>query len=294
MNMRQQFIETTEFLVENDKRVVTLLGDIGVFGFRKSMAKYPTRVYNIGILEQATISVAAGLSMMGMVPVVHTIAPFIVERAYEQLKIDFGYQNINGNFVSVGASYDYAGLGSTHHCPADISLLKNIPNMQVIIPGTAIEFDRLFRDSYCNGKPTYYRLSEVQNGLDFKVKFGHANIVRKGEKATVIAVGPILNEVLEATENLDVTVLYYTTVAPFDMETLRNNCDSKKILLCEPYYYGALDTEIIDSFSSAIRIEHIGVPHKFITNYGSLSENNQELKLTKNEIYKKLEWLINE
>lgn len=294
MNMRQQFTKTTEFLVENDRRVVTLLGDIGVFGFSKLMAKYPTRVYNIGILEQATIGVAAGLSMMGMVPIVHTIAPFIVERAYEQLKIDFGYQNINGNFVSVGASYDYAGLGSTHHCPADVPSLKNIPNMQVAIPGTAIEFDGLFKESYCNGKPTYYRLSEAQNVMDFKVKFGCAHIVKQGEKATVIAVGTMLNSVLEATKNLDVTVLYYTTVAPFDKEILLNNCDSKKILVCEPYYYGALDTEIIDTFLSSIRIEHIGVPHKFITNYGSLGENNQELKLTKNEIYKKLEMLINE
>ena len=87
--------------------------------------KYPKRIYNIGILEQSMISMAAGLSNEGLKPIVHTIAPFIVSRAYEQLKIDFGYNKLNGNFVSIGASYDYASLGCTHHCPEDINLMYN-------------------------------------------------------------------------------------------------------------------------------------------------------------------------
>ena len=90
------------------------------------------------------ISMAAGLSNEGLKPIVHTIAPFIVNRAYEQLKIDFGYNKLNGNFVSIGASYDYASLGCTHHCPEDINLMYNIPNMQIVVPGSSEEFDALF------------------------------------------------------------------------------------------------------------------------------------------------------
>lgn len=294
MNMRQQFSATTALLIENDDRVVALLGDIGVFAFRESMKKYPDRVYNIGILEQSTISVAAGLSMTGLVPIVHTIAPFLVERAYEQLKVDFGYHNIGGNFVSVGASFDYAGLGSTHHCPADVPILKNIPNMQIIIPGTPFEFNKLFCELYDNGKPTYYRLSEQQNDMTIEVNFGTANIIKQGTRATVIAVGTMLNEVLEATKECDVTVLYYTTVSPFDYETLKNNCNSRKVLVCEPYYYGALDTNIARALSTSVHIEHVGIPHEFITHYGTPLENSIELKLTPNEIYNRLERLINE
>ena len=127
--MRKQFTSTTESILSTDERLVVLLGDIGVFGFRKSFEKFPKRICNIGILEQSTIGVAAGLAMTGFIPLVHTIAPFLVERSFEQLKDDFGYQKLGGNFVSVGASYDYAGLGCTHHCPADVAILKNIPNM---------------------------------------------------------------------------------------------------------------------------------------------------------------------
>ena len=150
MSMRGQFVKTIESLIETDQQVVLLLGDIGVFGFRNSLREKPNRVYNIGILEQATVGVAAGLAKAGLIPIIHTIAPFLVERCFEQLKIDFGYQQLGGNFISVGASYDYSALGCTHHCPGDVGILKKIPNMEIIVPGTSQEFDQLFKEVYNN------------------------------------------------------------------------------------------------------------------------------------------------
>jgi len=97
--MRKQLISTVETILEKDKNICLLLGDIGVFGFKKSFEKYSDRVINCGVLEQAMTSIASGLSISGMIPIVHSIAPFIVERNYEQLKIDFGYQNVCGNFI---------------------------------------------------------------------------------------------------------------------------------------------------------------------------------------------------
>src|SRR3989338_7811842 len=190
--MRKQFVKTVGDILNRDKRLVVLLGDIGVFGFRDSFKTHPNRVYNIGILEQATISLAAGLAKTDLIPVVHTIAPFIVERSLEQLKVDFAFQRLGGNFVNVGASYDYAALGAPHHCPADIGILKNVPGMEIVVPGTADEFDALFRQSYGDGHPTYFRLSERGNTENRKVTFGKATVIKKGKKATAIAVGPIL------------------------------------------------------------------------------------------------------
>ena len=143
MKMRQQFPESVKDIMDSDERVVTLLGDIGVWAFHPVAERYPERVSNIGILEQSMIGVAAGMAKTGLIPIVHTIAPFIVERAYEQLMLDFGYQGVGGNFVGVGASYDYSGLGFTHYCPADVNILSSIPNMQIVLPGTAKEFDVL-------------------------------------------------------------------------------------------------------------------------------------------------------
>jgi transketolase len=290
MKMRQQFVNTVADIMKSDERVVLLLGDIGVFGFRQVFADYPDRVYNIGILEQSTIGAAAGLAMAGFIPIVHTIAPFLVERSYEQLKDDFGYQGLNGNFVSVGASYDYAALGCTHHCPGDVGILKQVPNMSIIVPGTAKEFDILFKEAYQHKDPTYYRLSEGSNLEDREVAFGRAELIKKGSKATVIAVGPMLQAVLEATQDMDINLLYYTTVQPFDADTLRKvAATTPKIVVCEPYYTGALSREISAAMlPRPVAIEHIGVPHRFLDSYGTMGDHDRVLGLTAPDIRLKI------
>lgn len=291
--MRKQFIKTVESILEKDKKAVLLLGDIGVFGFKKSFELFPDRTLNIGILEQSTIGLASGLSMQGLIPIVHTIAPFLVERSLEQLKDDFCYQKLGGNFVSVGASYDYAALGCTHHCPGDVGMLKNIPGMEIVLPGTAEEFDILFKESYANGNPTYFRLNEKSNSNNHPVKFGKAEIIKKGKKATIIAVGPMLELVMMVAEDLDVTILYYTTVIPFDKKTLKENSESGKILLCEPYYSGALLPEIMETLSpKPVSIESIGVPLRMMTNYGTANEHDDSIGFTYKNIREKLLKLI--
>lgn len=291
--MRKQLVKTIGDLLRKNDKVILLLGDIGVFGFKKSFEEYPERIYNIGILEQSTIGVAAGMSMTGLIPIVHTIAPFLVERCFEQLKDDFGFQKLGGNFISVGASYDYAALGATHHCPGDVGILKNIPGMEIVVPGTSSEFDTLLKQAYANGNPTYYRLSERENGVSQDVSFGKANVIKKGSKATVIAIGPMLEDVIRACQNEDVTILYYTTISPFDSEILKINCDSGKILLCEPYYEGILTHNIISALKpKKITIETIGVPHQFITKYGKAEEHDEYLNMTAKSIHKKLVNLI--
>jgi len=269
--MRKQFVKTLEGLFLKEKKLFLLLGDIGVFGFRNIFRKYPDRCLNVGVMEQSSISFAAGLSKTNMIPVYHTIAPFMVERAYEQLKIDFGYQKLRGNFVSVGGSYDYTALGPTHHCPADINLISNIPNFQVIVPGTSSEFNQLFKQTYQNYFPKYFRLSSTENSESYNVEFGKANQVQKGKKATVIICGPTLNFVKSSLKNLDVNILYYTTVIPFDIKILEKNIKNseKKIIIIEPFYSGALLNELsILQNKYPLLISSVSVPRKFINGYG--------------------------
>jgi transketolase len=290
--MRKQFVNTTEDILAKDDRTVLLLGDIGVFGFRKSFENFSNRVYNIGILEQSTVSVAAGLSMTGLIPIIHTIAPFITERCFEQIKIDFGYQKLGGNIVSVGSSYDYAALGCTHHCPADVNILMNIPGVEIIVPGTSKEFDGLFRQSYSNGNIKYFRLSETENETGFPVEFGKINIIKKGKAATVIAVGPILDVVMKAAKDEDVTVIYVTTIRPFDSESLRKNLAGNKILICEPYYSGSLTEEVLKSSDKPLKIDLLGVPKEFLNMYGKKEEHDIRIGFTEKNIRERIKKLI--
>lgn len=286
--MRKQLVKTIEDTLPKDDKLVLLLGDIGIFGFRNSFKEFPDRVFNIGILEQSTISLGAGMSSVGLTPVIHTIAPFLIERSLEQLKVDFGYQKLNGNFITVGSSYDYAALGPTHHCPGDVGQLSTIPNMEIVLPGTSQEFDMLFKDSYNDGNPTYFRLSEYENKTSQDVKFGKANLIKKGKDALIICVGNMLQNTLDATEDMDVSILYYTTLNPFDSEILNDNFNDN-IIVIEPYYQGGLNYKISNSLKNKkYTINNIGVPHRFLTNYGSKFDHDKNLGLDVEGIKKKI------
>ena len=146
--MRKIFSQTVMDLMDKDDKVVVILGDIGVFAFKDVMAKYPNRCYNIGICEQSMVSMCAGLAMAGFTPIIHTISPFLAARAYEQIRDDFGFQDLKGVFVGVDVYVTSPNLGLTHSCPEDISLMSFVPNMKIYEPQSAEEFDKLLKDNY--------------------------------------------------------------------------------------------------------------------------------------------------
>jgi len=292
--MRRQFVTTIERLLDSDPRLVVLLGDIGVFAFRHAIQRHPKRVINIGILEQATVSVAAGLAKEGYIPLFHSIAPFVGERAFEQIKVDFGYQALGGHFVTVGGSYDYAALGCTHHCPGDVTLMQAIPGMQIILPGHPAEFDALMSQSFASGKPTYHRLSERSNRESRPVTFGKAEVIRVGNGPVVITIGPFLDRVLEAVGDSDVTILYYTTLVPFDCETLCEYSSDGRILCVEPFYEGTLAASITTALRGRrIALFSMGVPRQFLTNYGNVNDHDAACGLLAKDIHANLEKLFN-
>ncbi len=291
--MRKQFVKTISKLFKKDKKIVMLLGDIGVFGFRNLFKLYNKRIYNIGILEQSMISLAAGLSNEGMKPIVHTIAPFIVNRAFEQLKIDFGYNRLKGNFVSIGASYDYASLGCTHHCPEDINLMHNIPNMQIVVPGNSDEFNDLFNQSYNKENPTYYRLSDHENDKKFRVKFGKSNYIDNKSKITIVAIGPVLNNLYPLIKKYSLNLIYLTTIRPFDQNVFKKILKkNSSVLIVEPFYSGAVNNEINNSFKNRnLKIKNISVPFKFLTNYGDKKQHDKKLGFTLENFEKRIKEL---
>jgi transketolase len=287
--MRKQFVKSMKNILYGDNKTILLLGDIGVFGFREELKNIPHQVYNIGILEQSTVSLAAGMARGGMIPFIHTIAPFVVERALEQIKIDFGYQELNGNIISVGASYDYAGLGCTHHCPGDIQILMSIPNINIFIPGSSEEFDILLKHFYLNSNPKYFRLSEYENENTIHSIPGNATVLKNGSLATIIVYGPLCDTVLKACENLDVCILYYNSILPFDTSTLTNNFN-EKIIVCEPFYCGSTNYLINNALvGKKYSLFNIGVPRQFLYKYGDKKQHDEYLMLDVNGIRKRVE-----
>src|SRR3954453_8939364 len=210
-DMRKAFGTTVSDLLEHDDRVAVVLAEISTSYFERATAALPDRVINVGIMEQTMVGVAAGFAMEGFLPIAHSLSPFMAERAYEQLKVGFGYQGLGGTFVGAGGSYDYASSGGAHHAPADVGVMLGIPGMEVLIPGNGDEMDALLRSTYANGSPTYIRAGVATNaephpGEPGRVEGGRAG----GEAATLLVFGPMLDRTIAACEGLDVTVAYTT------------------------------------------------------------------------------------
>jgi transketolase len=283
--MREQMVHTMHDLFEQDDRLALLLAEITRPPFEPLFRRYPRRTVNVGIMEQTLIGVAAGMALEGFIPLVHTIAPFLVERPFEQLKDDFLYQGLGGNFIGVGGSHDYSTSGMTHHAPGDLMALRALPGMQIVVPGTAQEFDQLLRASYANSAATYFRLSVETNAHSHPVEFGKLLAVRTGGNTTVLAVGPMLDRVLAAVAGLDVTVLYCSTVTPFDHAGLRAMHSGDALVLVEPGYSGALLPDVCAALEDRpTRIVSLGLRREVLHRYGTIEQLDEQLGLTEETI----------
>lgn len=286
--MRAQFAKTIASLAETNPHIVLLYGDVGGYSFR-GMGE---RAINCGISEQAMIGVAAGLAKAGYIPIVYTIAPFLAERALEQIKLDIAYQGLKVILVTVGASFDYATMGASHHCPGDIATLYNIPGLRLLVPGAPGEVDALLRQAVLDEHPYYIRLSGTRNVNDcgHMVKIGQAVIHQSGSiPAAIIAVGNAMAQVTQATLDLpEVPIIYLPTVRPLDTETITAQCAGKPVLLIEPFY-SALYRDIAEC--GAKSIINLSVPREFVHHYGAPADFIKSSGLHYSDIRREL-WKI--
>lgn len=124
--MRKRFGEVISKLADENDKIVLIVGDIGYRVFDDFRDKYPERFINMGICEQSIIGAASGMALEGLQPWVYTITPFLIERPFEQIKLDIDHQNVNVNLVGYA---DYPTLGPTHtelDAKKTMELFKNI------------------------------------------------------------------------------------------------------------------------------------------------------------------------
>ncbi|QGV77532.1 transketolase family protein [Streptomyces ficellus] len=275
--MRDRFIATTGRLLDEDPRLAVVLAEISADGFQRAAARHPDRVVNVGIREQLLIGVGGGMALTGMRPVMHTFASFLVERPFEQVKLDLGHQGVGGVLVSAGASYDWPAGGFTHMSPGDVALLDTLDDWTVHVPGHPDEAEALLRHAVAGDDRVYVRLSLQVNDRARTVTGEGFLRVREGRGGVVVAVGPMLDGVLAATEGLDVTVLYATTVRPFDGEAVRRAVaggGTADVVLVEPYLAGTSTAAATEALADVPhRVLGLGVGRRELRRYGGMDEH---------------------
>ena len=279
--MRNTFLTEMKNIIRKESDAMFFTIDMGTWALEDLFKEHPTRAVNFGIMEDGLVSVAAGVASQGMIPTIYGGWSFLVERALEQVKLDLVYQKLGANIVGTGAAFEYSKYGYSHYCPEDIAILKAIPGIEIVTPGNKKEFKKLFYESYRNGNTTFFRLTDHVNRWDADVEFEKATVIKEGKKAVVIAVGNMLDMVMEICKNEDVTVLYYTTLAPFDHITL-NAYRNEKILICQPFYMGSLLNEVCTPTS---KIVEVGFTRDIYRNYGTYENVLNQYDITTKYIH---------
>lgn len=292
--MRRAFLKRVAEMIRNEADTTFFTVDIGMWAIRDVLKEFPDRCTNVGIYEDGMFSIAAGMARRGLVPTIFGIQPYLIERTLEQIKMDLAYQKLGVNVIGTGAAVDYPKYGYSHYCAEDVHVIKAIPGCEFIAPGSAKQFIQLFNQTYRNGHPTFFRVSDHPNkNYDPDVEFNKAVVMKKGSKATVVAVSVMLDDVMEVCKDKDVTVLYYTTLEPFDYETLAQNYNNGKVLIVEPQFEGSLTHDVIKAYQGKpVQIEEVAFPREIFRNYGTYEEKMEYYGLTKEKIAEKINSLI--
>jgi transketolase len=253
-DLRGQFVSTVADILDHDQRAALVLAEISADRFSAQLQRFPDRVLNVGIREQLLVSTAAGLALSGLRPIAHTFGAFLIERAWEQVKLDLGHQDVGAVLVGSYGSYDWPAGGRTHQSPGDVAILDTLRDWTIHVPGHPAEVDAQLRAAVARDDRTYIRIGGEPNPEPYGIAGDRFVTLRQGGAGTVLAVGPALRSVLSATIGMDVTLLYANTIRPFDAEGLRATLDRPRVVVVEPYSAGTSAVQVAEAL--------VGVDHR--------------------------------
>lgn len=159
-NYRREIVDAIIPYAEKDKRIVLLVCDMG-FGVTDNFKKkFPDRIFNMGVMEQGTVGIAAGMAMTGLIPIVYSIVNFLVFRALEQIRNDVILQKLNVKFIATGVNDYFKFLGPSHCCGEDDKKIMQLINMKVFDPYERddTDFNKMVKDWITDTKAGYFRV----------------------------------------------------------------------------------------------------------------------------------------
>jgi len=283
--MRNAFARAMTELAQVRSDVCLLSGDIGNRMFDRYKEVAPTRFLNCGIAEGNMMSMAAGMALSGLRPVVYTITPFTTTRCLEQIRTGVAYHEAPVVIVGTGSGLSYAELGATHHSLEDLAILRSIPNLQVCAPADSLELEAQLRQAITEGQPTYIRIGKKgePNLLSehASLGIGKANLLKPGKKILLLGIGPILSEAIEARnllkqQGLQLAIASMGSIKPLDHQFLLKCVEdgySHWISLEEHHQSGGLGSSLLEWLSDQrvekVHLTRIGIGDHFVHQLGN-------------------------
>ncbi|MDO4465594.1 MAG: transketolase C-terminal domain-containing protein [Bacillota bacterium] len=272
---RIAFGDALKELMAEDTNIVAFDADLA--GSTKSgEAKKvdPNRHFDMGIAEANMMSAAAGMAASGKIAFVSSFAMFATGRAFEQIRNSVGYPHANVKICASHAGISVGEDGATHQCIEDISLLRGIPGMKVVVPCDYNEAKAAIRAIAYEDGPCYVRLgrSGVEEFFDenYVFEFGKGIVLNKGEKVAIVATGSMVQESMKAKEMMDInpTVVNMHTIKPIDKDLIIELAKTHEYMIAAEEHsviggLGSAVAEVLAEAGTGCKLIRIGIQDKF-------------------------------
>ena len=306
--MRDVFLEKIWNEMSLDPLIFFVSADFGSPVLDKIREDFPDRFINVGIAEQNLINITAGLAIEGFKVFAYAIAPFITMRCFEQIRVSLALLSevrpMNVNLIGVGAGYSYVVSGPTHQCYEDITIMRALPNFQVLSPADHITTSKLFNGCIASNGLRYLRLdAQVQPvlyPLKSPVVADGFHLHSKGEKVCFIATGFMTHTALKVSEEISkkgfkVGVIDIFNLTDFKKEGLKKILKSYSAIVSFEEGFrgrGGLDSMLFEFISESkldLRTLNIGVDPGYSFELGSRHELHEKVGIGVQSALKKIQ-----
>lgn len=282
--MRDIFVATVIEQMRCRDDIVLMTADLGFGVLDKVEAEFPRRFVNVGIAEQNMASLAAGMAMEGLTVLTYSIGNFPTLRCLEQLRNDVGYHNANVKVVTVGGGFSYGPLGMSHHATEDVSIMRALPNFDVVVPSSLWEVSHCVRTMLDQEGPAYLRLDKSampdSGSVGDELLRGKLRQVRSGSDVALVGSGGVMANALDAAvklerEAIDVAVFTVPYIEPLAGESLvASGLDHDVVItLEENALAGGLGSKFLEMFSDIgrgpSRLHRLGLRRAYESTVGS-------------------------
>lgn len=276
-SIRKAFGKTLAEIGELNEKIIVMDADLACSTQTKIFAdKFPDRFFDCGIAEQNMLATAAGLASEGKIPFVASFAVFVTGRTYDQIRNGICYPNFNVKIVGTHGGVTVGEDGATHQALEDISLMRGLPHMTVIVPADCKECQEVIKYAALHEGPTYIRIprSNVPDIFNENYSFNihKAVVVEEGTDVSVFTNGETLAEVLLAAEelkkdNISLEVINVPVVKPLDFQTVIESVKKTKFAITVENHsiIGGLGSAICETLADKLpsKVYRIGVNDEF-------------------------------
>lgn len=276
---------------KEDEKFVLLTADLAILsGMDRYCRSYPDQFVNVGIAEQNMVGIAAGMAAEGYHPVVTTYATFVTMRSCEQIRHYLGYMNQKVVVVGSGAGLSQGFAGNTHYTIEDISMMRAIPNLQILSPADAASAVKLFEVAIKSENSVYIRLTGNLNcpmvyKEDAQFEIGKSNKLTVGRDVTIFASGTMVSTALKAAmtlseHGLETSVVDIYSIKPLDKEAVFAAKAARLMVTIEEHNkiggLGAAVAEVVSEETGFPRLLRLGIADVFdlAGDYDRLLEQN--------------------